>query len=76
MLALGLGAICFFFGIVCTVSAMSSRQNASFWQVYWRGSFQRKQDYTPEGWRLYAFGRAVAFAGAGLLTLGAILSAQ
>lgn len=31
--------------------------------VFMRGSFQRKRDYTPFGWRLHRSANLVAFAG-------------
>jgi len=59
-----IGVICFVGGAICVLGAMVfERREPSFWKVWSRGSFQRKVDYTPSGWRLYWFGSILGIVG-------------
>ncbi len=40
--------------------------------VFFRGSFQRQEDYSPRGWQLYTTGRALSIVGI-LIIVSAIL---
>ncbi len=46
-------------GCILTAKILGSERKGRF-AVWIRGSFQREQDYTPWGWRLYEAGRFLA----------------
>jgi hypothetical protein len=61
---LQLGVAMFLVGAGCILASMlMGTQDQGRFSAWFRGSFQRPQDYTPRGWRLFQAGRAFAVVG-------------
>jgi hypothetical protein len=61
---LRLGVSIFVLGFGCNVASILFVVDAkAIWSVLFRGSFQRRQDYSPRGWRLHRAGVLLSIAG-------------
>jgi uncharacterized membrane protein HdeD (DUF308 family) len=60
-----------FAGAACIAIALFFLRapDAGLFQTWGRGSFQRRRDYTVNGWRLYLLGIAIAIPGFVLLII-------
>lgn len=59
-----LGFVLFLAGFGCNLASMLlGTEGKSRFTVWFRGSFQREQDYTSRGWRLNQAGRILAVLG-------------
>ena len=59
-----LGVVLIFAGVTCRLASIGFiAPGRSRFAVLARGSFQKKDDYTPTGWHVYKLGFWVALAG-------------